>query len=208
MAARGRHAAILMHPCKLVKITAWLCGIAVRATAPAAHGYNHPNREPKNNFLRQHYRPSLPRVSWLACTAIAGCALLGWVSGIGRLTSVFPGFPTMVPITALLTLCACAALWRLDAAGATVAAEVAPAAPPRALAAAGLLTAAALAILLAHLAGWAPPPFVLRAHGLPLGVWGVSSPITAFMFGALGAALLALGLTARRWRSACCCLRC
>lgn len=64
-----------------------------------------------NNALK----PGLPQVTGLACAAIAAAALLGWTLGIGHLTSVFPGLPTMVPVTALMTLAACAALWRLAA---------------------------------------------------------------------------------------------
>lgn len=93
----------------------------------------------------------------LACAAIAACALLGWTLGIGHLTSVFSGLPTMVPVTALMTLGGCAALWRLDARSAG------------GLLPAGLLTAAALAILLAHFMQQVPAPFSLRAGARPLG---------------------------------------
>ena len=126
-------------------------------------------------------KPGLPLVAGLACTGIAACALAGWALGIGHLTSVFPGLPTMVPMTALLTLLACAALWRLHEMGSR---------PARL--AAGLLTAAALAILLLHATG-APLPFVLRGGGNAAGAWGISSPVSAFMFCALGASLLAMG---------------
>jgi len=124
-------------------------------------------------------KSELPLVSSLACTVIATCALLGWTFGIGHLTSVFAGLPTMVPMTALLTLAASASLWRLRQAGAAL-----PAA---------LLAAAALAILLVHLAGQTPPPFMLRSANGTLGVWGMSSPVTATLFTALGAGLLAMG---------------
>jgi len=83
-------------------------------------------------------------VASLACAAIAACALLGWTLGIGHLTSVFSGLPTMVPVTALMTLGGCAA------------------------------------------------PFSLRAGARPLGPWGLSSPVTASMFAALGLGLLAM----------------
>ncbi len=126
------------------------------------------------------FKPGLPQVAGLACAAIAGCALLGWILGIGHLTSVFPGLPTMVPLTALLTLAACAALWRLAAHG------------TGGLLPASLLTTAALAILLAHLAQQSPAPFVLRATTGALGPWGLSSPVTAAMFAALGLGLLAM----------------
>jgi signal transduction histidine kinase len=124
-------------------------------------------------------KPGLPLVAGLACVTIAACALAGWALGIGHLTSVFPGLPAMVPMTALLTLLACASLWRLHGL------KDWPARLP-----AGLLTAAALVILLVHATG-APLPFVLR--GSMAGARGLSAPVTAIMFCALGASLLAMG---------------
>ena len=132
------------------------------------------------SLLNATIKPGLPRVAGLACVVIAACALAAWGLGAGPLTSVFPGLPTMVPMTALLSLLASASLWRLHEAGSG---------PARL--AAGLLTAAALAILLAH-ATHVPPPFVRRG-GVDALAWGLSSPVTALMFCALGASLLAMG---------------
>jgi signal transduction histidine kinase len=126
------------------------------------------------------FKPGLPLAAGLACAAIAVGALAAWALGVGHLTSVFPGLPTMVPMTALLTLLACAALWRLGRL------DGRPASLP-----ASLLTAAALAILLAHGTG-VPLSSVMRgaagAHA-----WRMSSPVTASLFCALGASLLAMG---------------
>jgi len=130
--------------------------------------------------LTTAFKPGVPQVTALACAAIAACALLGWILGIGHLTSVFPGLPTMVPVTALLTLAGCAALWRLATHGSG------------SLLPAGLLTAAALVILQTHFTQLAPSPFVLRAGARPLGPWSLSSPVTAAMFAALGLGLLAM----------------
>ena len=127
-------------------------------------------------------KPELSLVASLACAAIAACALAGWALGIGQLTSVFPGLPTMVPMTALLTLLGCVSLWRLRATGHALSIPL-PAC---------LLTAAALAILLAHVLERAPAPFVMHGNGRPLGAWGVSSSVTATMFCALGASLMAM----------------
>jgi signal transduction histidine kinase len=162
-------------------------------------------------ILNPMFKSALPLFSSLACAVIASCALLGWALGIGHLTSVFPGLPTMVPMTALLTLAASAALWHQRRAGgaspawgpaAPAAAGPVPWSAPlsaalraalRAALPAGLLAAFALAILLVHLAGQAPPPFTLRGGDGPHGGWSVSSPVSAAMFAALGAGLLAMG---------------
>ena len=128
-------------------------------------------------------KPVLPLVAGLASALIAGCALLGWMAGIGSLTSVFPGLPAMVPMTALLTLAGCVALVRLRQADGRLSAML-PAA---------LLSAAALAILLANLSGRVPVPLVLRVGDSPQGAWGLSSPVTAGMFAGLGLSLLAMG---------------
>jgi signal transduction histidine kinase len=124
-------------------------------------------------------KAGLPAVAGLVSALVAIGALAGWALGIGYLTSVFPGLPTMVPMTALLTLLASASLWRLREMRTR-----------RARAAAGLLTAASLAILLAHATG-VPLPFVMR--GSAAGARTLASPVTALMFCALGAGLLAMG---------------
>jgi hypothetical protein len=124
-------------------------------------------------------KAGLPAVAGLVSALVAIGALAGWALGIGYLTSVFPGLPTMVPMTALLTLLACASLWRLREMRSR-----------RARVSAGLLTAASLAILLAHATGVALP-FV--AGGSEGGARTLASPVSALMFGALGAGLLAMG---------------
>ncbi|QJE03397.1 HAMP domain-containing histidine kinase [Massilia forsythiae] len=93
----------------------------------------------------------------------------------------------MVPMTAMMSILAGLALWRQRGAA------QAPAAVPFALPAAlppAFLSAMALAILAAHAARWAPPPFML--HAPPhLRAWALSSPLTATMFAGVGIGLLA-----------------
>lgn len=120
--------------------------------------------------------PDLPRLVACACALIAAICLLGWAAGIGVLTSVFPGLPVMVPMTAILTLLASCALG-LHGRGVPARARLAPAL---------LVAVMAGAILLAHGAarlGW---------PSAQAGWWQLSSPLTAAMFIGMGASLLAL----------------
>ncbi|MFC0250285.1 sensor histidine kinase [Massilia consociata] len=124
-------------------------------------------------------RSALPLFTACACAVIALACLSGWASGIEHLTSVFRGFPAMVPMTAGMTLLACCALV-LRQSGAGKHAGLLPALA---------LMAAALMILLAYAVqplGWLPDLMAGR------GGWRLSSPITAAAFLVLGASLGAL----------------
>ena len=121
----------------------------------------------------------LPVFIALACAGIAASSLLGWAIGADTLTSVFPGLPAMVPLTAALSLLASWALWLRQGA------------PARrgALAPSVALVAVAAAILAAYGArhlGLLDQPI---ARG---GVSGISSPLTAGMFLGIGLSLAAL----------------
>jgi len=126
----------------------------------------------------------LPLLCTLASLCIAFISLLGWSTGIERLTSVQPGLPRLVPMTAVLILLAGAAIlrqWqeRQHTSGAA----------GRPSGHAGMLPAAALAlgagvIGLCQALDWMP---AVSVQALTM-----SSPLTAAMFGALGISLLCL----------------
>lgn len=125
---------------------------------------------------------ALPRVAAALCLLLVIGNGAGWLFGIDPALSLVPGFPKMVPATALLIALGAGSLLQLGAAG--------RAGMPAALLA--LLVVATSALIGAlHLAGYAPPPFELpvagREHALSL-----SGSITAGMFLVLGLALFAL----------------
>ena len=116
----------------------------------------------------------------LACGIIAVSSSLGWVFGVPHLMSVFPGMPKLVPMTAALMLLLALAL-------------ACEAGAPRAVFPARLACVAVMLAALALLAGHAlhrvPAPFVFGGEH-QLSPWSMSSPVTAGMFLAGGAALL------------------
>ena len=125
-------------------------------------------------------RRVLPIFLAQASAIVATACLLGWLSGIGILTSLFDGLPTMVPLTALLTLLSSWAL-QLRHEGSR---------PETGRWQALLLVAAASLILLAYAAqhlGMLPGAPIAR-----MGLRGVSSPLTAAMFLGIGISLLTL----------------
>jgi signal transduction histidine kinase len=126
-------------------------------------------------------RVTLPSFSATACVVIAVLSVLGWMTGADYLTSVQPGLPTMVPMTAMLVVASSAAIIRQMRGGS-------------ARAAASLLAGAALLVLLCHA--------LVRSHqAFPVLSWidlrKLSSPVTAVMFLLTGASLLCGGLLRR-----------
>jgi signal transduction histidine kinase len=114
-----------------------------------------------------------------AGVTIAALSLVGWVTGVDWLTSVFTGLPRLVPMTATLFLLSSLALWSQS---------VPSRGRSRPGAAAALAVgAAAVATLACHAAQDAPGPFTL-AGAFPH-AFALSSPITAAMFLALAAGL-------------------
>ncbi|WP_051971702.1 sensor histidine kinase KdpD [Massilia sp. 9096] len=115
------------------------------------------------------------------CVVIAALSALGWVTGDDTLTSVQPGLPAMVPMTAALMVAAGAAILR-QTRGRT------------ARSGALLLVAIAALLLLCH--------SLIHAHRhLPGLAWidlnKLTSPVTASMFLMTGASLLCGGLLRR-----------
>ena len=128
---------------------------------------------------------ALPPAAAALCLAVGLANLGGWLAGATFFISIAPGLPAMVPVTTVLSLLAALALW-LQWRGR----------PGPARLCCGSVIALCVAIAACHVAGTAPPPFVLPASGR-LNAASLSSPLTAAMFFALGWALL---LTARgRW---------
>ncbi len=126
--------------------------------------------------------PALPRLVACACALIATICLLGWAAGIDALVSVFTGLPSMVPLTAILTLLASGAL-ALHGRGADTRFGLAPAL---------LVTAMAAAILLAHGGARLEWPFASAFIVDHAGWRRLSSPLTAAMFLGMGISLLVL----------------
>ena len=126
----------------------------------------------------------IPVFCTLASLGIALLSLVGWVSGIERLTSVQPGLPRMVPMTAMLVLLASAAILRQWRAGRRKAADAGRLSGHPGMLPAAALASAAIAIGLCRALGWMPAPTVPAL--------GMSSPVTATMFGALGVSLLCM----------------
>nr|WP_314541471.1 HAMP domain-containing sensor histidine kinase [uncultured Massilia sp.] len=122
-------------------------------------------------------KPAVPVACAFACIVIASISLLGWTLGIDRLTSVFPGLPRLVPMTASLILLGsasiCCLATRHPKAGTVLAAVTA---------------AGAMLVLGLHLSGHVPAPLTF-ADDRP-NPFSLSSPITAGMFLAAGAGLL------------------
>jgi signal transduction histidine kinase len=109
------------------------------------------------------------------CALIAIGCLIGWVADIPLLTSIVPGYPQMVPLTAVMALLAS---W-------TLAVRDRKAAPAVGLPSAWLLVALSVIVLASR--GAVRPGWFAAAAALPL-----SSPLTATMFLAIGVSLLAL----------------
>lgn len=108
--------------------------------------------------------------------------MLGWLGGVEAFTSIFSGFPAMVPMTALLTLLASLGLrlQRPDRDG------------PAAWWPAVMLVTLTLVVLLAY----AAESLGMFDQSIERnGLWGLSSPITAIMFLGIGISLLALPST-------------
>lgn len=59
----------------------------------------------------QKYIAAFPTVAAAIAASIAVMSIVGWISGLGILTSVLPGMPTMKPITASMILALAAALY-------------------------------------------------------------------------------------------------
>jgi len=125
-------------------------------------------------------KPVLPIACAWVCILLASVSLAGWLLGIDRLTSVFPGLPRLVPMTASLVVLASIAVWRQAVRGRTDAGMV-PAA---------LVTVAAAGVLACHASGRVIAPFAF-ASGQPYAL-SLSSPITSFMFLTTGLGLLCL----------------
>ena len=123
---------------------------------------------------------------WAACvsSAIAVLCLIGWTFGIRGLTSVLPGLPTMVPMTAGLTLLAGLAL----AVG-----QPGPSRRYQRWMALALLCAAGL--LLLYYGFGRPHP--VTTNGASLTGWRLPSPLTAMLFFGIG--LGQLGLTSAHY---------
>jgi signal transduction histidine kinase len=142
-----------------------------------------------SSFLpRCHCMPIFSRSSTasVTCTIAALCALiacaslLGWTLGIEALTSVFPGYPSMSPITAGLTLLGAGTLALRPFARRSHAGSAAGA----------LLVAVSLAVLAIHAtAHWNDVLSAIAGNALP---WRLPAPLTAIMFFATGVSLLAL----------------
>jgi len=126
-------------------------------------------------------RLTLPVFCAIACALVAALSVLGWVIGNHTLTSVQPGLPAMVPMTAaLLVTCSAAVVRQMSGRSARTGAL--------------LLVSAALLLLLCH--------SLIRSHGdLPGLAWidlrKLTSPVTALMFLMTGASLLCSGLLRR-----------
>jgi signal transduction histidine kinase len=126
------------------------------------------------------FATSFPLCIAVPCVLIALSSLLGWTFGIETMTSVFAGYPSMAPITAMLTLLAAGAL----------AQDATPIKPSHRQLAPALLIGAALAVLSIHGgAQWADVPYPAAGR---TSAWRMPSPLTATMFFATGISLLAL----------------
>jgi signal transduction histidine kinase len=126
-------------------------------------------------------RLTLPVFSAIACVLIAALSVLGWMTGNDTLTSVQPGLPSMVPMTAALLVACSAAIVRQTRGGSARSGAL-------------LLVLAAVLLLLCH--------SLIRSHGhLPGLAWidlrQLTSPVTAAMFLMTGASLLCGGLLRR-----------
>lgn len=119
-------------------------------------------------------------IAW-ACAGVAALCMLGWMIGVRALTSVFHGLPTMVPLTAALTLLASWALCLRQRER-----ERRPGA--------GVLPALALVtISAAILAAYAAQRMDMLDRPIGRsGVWSLSAPITASMFLGIGLSLSTL----------------
>lgn len=96
----------------------------------------------------------MPVFCTLASLGIALLSLVGWAAGIERLTSVQPGLPRMVPMTAMLVLLASAAILRQWRAGRRTAAGTGRLSGHPGMLPAAALASAAIAIgLCRHWAG-------------------------------------------------------
>ena len=129
-----------------------------------------------------HTAPAAPLSTFLASTAtlVALACLLGWTLGLEVLTSVIPGYPSMAPVTAGLTLLAACALvqprfarYRSIGGAANM-----------------LLVVVASAVLLVH--AWAWWDGALRVAAGNTVAWRLPSPLTAMMLLGTGISMLAL----------------
>jgi signal transduction histidine kinase len=127
------------------------------------------------------FRITLPVFSAAACAVIAALSVLGWVIGAEHLTSVQPGLPSMVPMTAALVVAGGAAIVRQTRGGS---------ARTWAL----LLVVAAALVLLCHSVLRSNPNLAALAS---IDFGKLSSPVTALMFLMTGASLLCAGLLRR-----------
>ena len=122
----------------------------------------------------------LPIVCALASGAVAAFDLAGWVLDLPHLTSVFPGLPKMVPMTAVLALLLATTLAR----------EVGrPRAAASTVVSCACVMVAALLLLAGHGLHRLPAPFVF-GRGDQNSLWSVSSPVTSVMFLAGAAGVL------------------
>ena len=130
------------------------------------------------------HRPLL-HVSLLICFLVGTANAIGWIFDIPALVSLFEPLPKMVPLTNFLVLSCVVSLWL----------QLRPPAGTRpAFMLGAIVCVTSLFILGCHVAGMAPPPFVLSG-GSAQSALSISAPVTAGMLSALGlaCALLASG---------------
>ena len=133
--------------------------------------------EPGRAFGTPRHR-LISAMAWL-CTIISLLNLTGWATGATQLISITPGLPSMVPVTAVLSMltAGCIVLF-------------AHRAPRSAVFLVAIVSALLCAIIEAcYLSGQAPAPFILARSGSEQ-VKSLSSAMTAGMFLTLHLAVL------------------
>jgi PAS domain S-box-containing protein len=133
----------------------------------------------------------LPQAAGGAAIVVGFLVLVGWMLESTRLTSVFPGLPTMKPDTAIAFLLAGLSLWLRGTAA------PGPRGRRAAQVCACLTTLAGLPMSIEYLWEWNLP---LRVTGLPVAFLqaGRMAPATALTFVLIGCALLLLDVETRR----------
>ena len=130
--------------------------------------------------VRRRSTLHFPLSAACACALVAGASLVGWLFGISSLTSIFPGLPSMVPLTGCLTLLAAG----------TLALAARQAAPRTAIAVPVAIIAICVGVLALHGARqWNGHLAAAAGSAVP---WTLPSPLTALLFLAVGTSLLAL----------------
>lgn len=133
--------------------------------------------EEEDPAARPHHR--LVSVVAVLCTVISILNVAGWLTGSTVLRSIAPGLPSMVPVTAALSIFTAGGMLLCASKGTSCAAMLAP------------VVTALLCILIefCYIRGFAPAPFILAKSGAEQ-VTSLSSAMTAGMFLALNVAIL------------------